>query len=658
MPNALPFRQIHLDFHTSEACTSLGQRFNAEDFAATLQAAHVQSVNVFAKCHHGYSYYPTRAGTQHPGLAFDLLGQQIEALHRHGIRAPIYYSIMWDELAAREHPEWIAVDKNGQLVGRPPLSNAWGWATLDVASAYTDLVLAQVEELLTLYEVDGLWFDICRAQPNYAQWSVARMRQAGVRIEDEAAVWHYARQQLLHFCERVTTFIHQRRPECTIFYNNTVGRNVRETLPYQTQLEVESLPTGPFWPYLHYPMVARHVRSYGDPFVGMNGRFHTVWGDFGGIKTRDQFLYEIGTVLAAGGRISVGDQLHPNGQLDPAVYRLIGEAFGRVAQLEPWLVEAQPTAELAVLALEQGHGRDYGAEAEGAAQMLLELGYQFDVVDEGADFSRYGALILPNQPNLPAPLIEKLQAYLAQGGRLIMSGQAAYDTARDVFQLEGLPVTHVTPAPTVPAYFRVEASLTPHTEMADDYDYVFYEQAYQVQAAEDAQRLGSLSAALFSRTWDRFMGHQHAPVGDPLHTPLAVQSAQVLYLAAPVFSAYRNWDYWVYRVLVGQLLAAFMPPRLIETHAPAWVEFSLHTQAPARQFVHVVCYHARRTWQAIPHVDQGGMTTGVSVRLRREKAPDRVYLAPEGTPVAFTWEDGVVDIALPPLGVYTVLVVE
>src|SRR5690606_3804575 len=155
MSVSLRYRLVHLDFHTSEYCEGVGSKFDADAFAETLQQAHVNSVNIFAKCHHGYSYYPTKVGVMHPSLKFDLLGAQIEALHRRDIRCPIYYTILWDELAGRLHPDWIIVNKDGTLASRHPLSNEWGWTTLDVSSGYGDYVLAQVEELIDLYPEIG-----------------------------------------------------------------------------------------------------------------------------------------------------------------------------------------------------------------------------------------------------------------------------------------------------------------------------------------------------------------------------------------------------------------------------------------------------------------------------------------------------------------------
>ena len=55
--------RVHLDFHTSPHVGKIAERFDPDEFADTLAGAHVDSVVVFAKCHHGYSYYKTEVGT-------------------------------------------------------------------------------------------------------------------------------------------------------------------------------------------------------------------------------------------------------------------------------------------------------------------------------------------------------------------------------------------------------------------------------------------------------------------------------------------------------------------------------------------------------------------------------------------------------------------
>src|SRR5689334_13384676 len=64
----LPFRQIHLDFHTGPWIRDVGRDFDAREFARTMKKAHVNSVTTFAKCHHGHLYYDTQRPERHPGL--------------------------------------------------------------------------------------------------------------------------------------------------------------------------------------------------------------------------------------------------------------------------------------------------------------------------------------------------------------------------------------------------------------------------------------------------------------------------------------------------------------------------------------------------------------------------------------------------------------
>src|SRR5207248_8363824 len=84
MPIDLRYRQIHLDFHTGPWIPDVGADFDAREFARTMKRANVDSVTVFAKCHHGHLYYNTNRPERHPGLrkGLDLLAGQVEALHR------------------------------------------------------------------------------------------------------------------------------------------------------------------------------------------------------------------------------------------------------------------------------------------------------------------------------------------------------------------------------------------------------------------------------------------------------------------------------------------------------------------------------------------------------------------------------------------------
>lgn len=112
----LRFRQIHMDFHTSEKILSVGERFDGERFASTLEAARVNSVSCFARCHHGMMYYDSERFPEmvHPGLKNkNLLQEQIDACHKRGIRVPVYTTIQWDYHMSRMHPDWCCLTADG-----------------------------------------------------------------------------------------------------------------------------------------------------------------------------------------------------------------------------------------------------------------------------------------------------------------------------------------------------------------------------------------------------------------------------------------------------------------------------------------------------------------------------------------------------------------
>jgi hypothetical protein len=664
----LRYRQIHLDFHTSPVCEDVGVNFDAQAFAERLKAGAVDSINIFAKCHHGMSYYPTKVGVMHPHLKFDLLGEQIEALHKADITCPVYVSIMWDDWAAQEHPEWLVIDKDGRAVMRRPLSGEWGWSTMDVGSGYADYVRAQVAEICDNYAIDGMWFDITWPLPNYSPWGMQRMAAAGVKADDERQAQAFAVQTLGAFYDRMSKFVRAKAPDALIYYNGTITASMRWTLPYLTHFEIESLPTSGLWGYLHYPMFARQARTYGIPMLGMTGRFHKSWADFGGLKTHDQLDYECGAILAAGGAICVGDQLHPSGVLDPAVYRLTAHSFSRVKALEPWLTGAVPTAEVAIQLLDRAElalpraGHSYPPAVEGAAQMLLEAAVQFDIVDPDGALDKYAVVILADTGEIDAKLADKLRAYLAQGGKLLVSGVAGL--ANGKFGLDEIPVIYKEPAPTIPSYVRPDAGLTAGSELADDYDYVIYNTAHVVQPVAGAESFGVLRRALFNRTYEHYTSHQHAPVGEDLHAPFVVQKGPVVYIAAEIFRAYREHDYWAYRAIALAALTRLLPKPFLKVHGPGWVEGNLHLQTataehPARRIVHLVTYQPRRSMQAIPHVDQSWPVAGVHIQVRLDgDTPRYAYLAPEKIPLEIKTVEGYAELSLPPIDVHTVIVIE
>ena len=151
------FRQIHLDFHTSPLIPGIGEKFNKKEWQEILKRAEVDSITLFAYCHHGYAYYNTKVGERHPHLSFDLLRAQIDACKEININTPVYLTAGISSYASEKHPEWGEIDPHGKIYD--PLCPHF--LKMCFNSPYLDFLCDAIREVTTLFpEANGIFTDI------------------------------------------------------------------------------------------------------------------------------------------------------------------------------------------------------------------------------------------------------------------------------------------------------------------------------------------------------------------------------------------------------------------------------------------------------------------------------------------------------------------
>ena len=434
------FRQIHLDFHTSEKIPGIGSAFSKEQFQRALKLGHVNSITVFSKCHHGWAYHPSTANEQHPNLHFDLLGAEIEAAHEIGVKTPVYLSAGLDEKMARRRPEWLRRQKNDAIDWERP-----GYHEFCMNSPYLDYLIPQIEEVVRNYDCDGIFLDIVGVRTCWCQNCVKTLLNEGKDPYDDENARELGERVYANYCRRVREAVDRIKPGLPVFHNSGhIRRGRRDLADVDTHLELESLPTGG-WGYDHFPLSAAYSRTLGKQFLGMTGKFHTTWGEFGGFKHPNALRYEEALCTAFGAKCSVGDQMHPDGWMDEATYALIGQAYAEVEEREPWLDGVTSVADIAVLSEEAvsnyyGSSRithSHGAEADaGAVRIMLEGKYLFDVIDTEAPLEKYKLVILPDRIRLDEALAEKLRVFCAAGGKVLATGESGLGIDGETFLLD------------------------------------------------------------------------------------------------------------------------------------------------------------------------------------------------------------------------------
>lgn len=636
------FRQVHLDFHTSPHIPDVGSEFDAAAFARTMKAAHVQSVNVFAKCHHGHLYYNTARPERHPGLRpeLDLLGEQIEALHREGILAPIYVSVQCDEYAANTHPEWVARGEDGRAVGAGPLSP--GWQILDMASPYQDYLAEQVAEILERFQpVDGLFFDMCWDQPSLSRFAKARMATWGYDPESPTDRAAYARRLSESYMRRFAAMVRASSPDALLYFNGRDCIAQTEEADCFEQFELESLPTGG-WGYLYFPKTVRFTRGFGKPTIGMTARFHRGWADFGGLKPYAALEYETSQMVAHGARCSIGDQMHPRGVLDAGAYDLIGRAYARIAAREPWLEGAVPVAQIGVIhGTLDPTGRPSTVD-EGVTRMFTQLKYQFDFIPRDRDLSRYELIVLPDDIAVDAAFAARLKVYLAAGGRIMASGTSGLTADGTGVTLDALGVVPAGPSPFTATYFRADAPVAADLPPSD---HVMYERGVRVTPVAGAEALAGVVEPYFERSWRRFCSHRQTP-GDKLSLyAAAVINGRAAYVAYPIFTAFAQHGSVPMKLLVRNILRLLLPRLLVDVAAPSGTEVTV-TRQPGRTIVHLLHYTPERRG-TMDLIEDIVPLHNVALALRMDRAPAAVYTAPERTALPCAWADGYARVRVP-----------
>jgi len=645
-----------LDFHTSEAIPSVGEKFSPAQFQEALKRGAVDSVTIFSKCHHGLSYHDTKIGKRHPGLQFELMPRQIEACRAIDVKCPIYISAGLDEWSARHRPEWLTNGKDGS--GPRPLQA--GYKRLGFDTPYLDYLCEQIEEVVDNYDAeDGIFLDIIGAVQNFSQLALGAMRAAGVNPEDEEAVTAWSYQVLQNYYARTTAAARKGNPDRRVFHNSGhIPKGAADFFKWNSHLELESLPTGG-WGYDHFPISAKYAATTGFDYLGMTGKFHTSWGDFGGFKRPDALRYECAAMISFGAKCSVGDQLHPSGEMNLDTYDLIGAGYREVEIAEPWISGAVPVSEVALVSPEAlragrfgGHTQTAHAE-EGAARMLLELGIQFDVVDLDRNLAPYPVVILPDEIPLEGALAEKITSYLAGGGKLILSGRSGFAPGTDQFAFEwGLNIEGRSPYN--PDYLvPTAAAPTPRVRGP----FVIHGGTWNLTAGDGWEVLAGRRDPYFNRAWDHFCSHQHTPDAVDSPYPAAVSNGQIAYFAHAIFTSYRQLGQPLYRDLFADALGKLLPVRRVVTSLPTAGRTALtHQAAENRSVLHLLFAVPQKRGansnsgggvQAVEIIDDLFPIHQVQVKVRPGHDVTSVTLVPGNKTLEFTEENGTVSFTVP-----------
>ena len=671
----------------------IATRFDPQAIVDEFVRARINVAVIFAKCQYGNFYYNTRLGHKHHGLGdLDLLGSVLELAHQRNIRIVGYYSNMWDTQIAREHPDWMAEDAEGQRSYKR-------WPTLCLNSPYRDLVHQHLEEMFTLYDLDGVWSDILSALPCFCPRCQALYQERfGTPMPRTTAdadwiqMVRWQQDYLYDYIESCRSLVKAISPDAAYIVNffgtpyalPSQGLSVKH-LALSDQGSTEGYTE---WHGLLFPgYAARYIRggTLDRPFEVLTGRFVNTW-DFT-VRSLAQMRFEAFSVVANGGAVCVDDEPYHDGQIEPIVFDHLENIFSEIERREPYLLGAQPVYYAGLYHSQKARELDEVLNRTeppknsltpksnlnpgpsdllpslmGAYKALTEAHIPVQFVDDRPEslrtLSRYRVVYLPNILTISDEEADALRAYVRGGGGLVATG------ATSLFDDMGRPLENFTLADlfgvdvvgrghhTFPYFHFTESELL--CELAAQ-PVPHYMAMWRVRLNTDDVSVAATRRDPLIETEDEIYYHNNQPApgpdtGEPVVVYRRYGQGRVVYCSALPESNFARLGYAPYRQMIARMLTwaaggvpeiradGLLNTEIIPTHLGDDLIVHLVTGMPQR----TVRFHLHRTADTIEEP-----VTLANVRLEVPAATLAAYRLPQREPLPLAQYGGQVTVMLP-----------
>ncbi len=438
-------RKVLLVYVSPEWAKGRGAKFSAKEYVDSLESAHVRCIQPYAKDHHGYCYFTCSLGRPYPT---DLVGELIREARPRGIKTIAYFSVGFDDYALGLHPEWLFVDSHGQPQAMP--TGPFHWACLN--SPYRDFCLQQIQELVSNYEIDGVWLDILPFgalsstgldidgrpglasvldAPCYCPTCQGLYRQRyGMDLPlnpsqaDRIRGFQLRVDGARSFVHEVSRITKARHPHALVTFNG--AGSPLDAIDYSDLTSMEAHAPD----YMRIGFRSRWARHRGRMVeiytpLGLpgSGVGFNAWD----LKPAEMLELETAIVLSQGGVLWLSQQPYPDGSADQAQYDTFKRVFTLVQKLEPYVRDTESVVDVALLMTNRPYSAPvYGQESvlatEAMHQALVHGHFQFDIVRLPADLSKYRVLVLAEQTVMSDEDAEAIRRFVHDGGCLFATG--------------------------------------------------------------------------------------------------------------------------------------------------------------------------------------------------------------------------------------------
>ncbi len=666
------YRRNLIDMHIEDWNPAFLAQFSPEDYVANLKRAHVKSAMIYLQSHVGLCYWNTASGRRHASFpnAQEKMQRLFQLCHASGIDVIAYYSMIYNNAAYIDHPNWRIIDEFGHSTrydsrgGQSFNGPRYGQCCPNNPD-YRQFVLTQLDEIFDTFEFEGIFLDmlfwtrICTCPACRRRWQEEHGGELPVQPNWSDPTWLAFQKKredwMQEFCQMITDKVKGRNPACTVEHQYSpmlsgwrygVNRNIAITSDYCGGDFYGGVPQHSVACKLYYNMTRNQ------PFEYMTSRCYPDLKEHTTTKTIDMLRQSVMDTLAHHGAALLIDAIDPTGRLDSRLYETYGTLFREAERYEPYM-EGTMAQDVAVFTnLEAKYDPDNGDSdamphvnaVTGACHMLQEAHIPYGVFGDWHPEKMANAkvIIVPDAFNLPEDVTDFLLDYVSHGGKMYCSGrlsprlfqallgiapQGAYDE----------PMTYMVPTEEDGDIFALHnrafpLAVTSPMQKLDGVqaDRVLATVALPYAAPEVSElHPDPLDGFDYTAPKARFASIHSNPPGRWLDTPSlllkTVGRGKIIYSAAPFEASYRHANGLLFVRLI-QLLHD-QQDWSFTAEAPSQVEL-VEFEVPEKRRKLISLINAIEAF-SVPHL------SGITVKVRVSSPAKSVLLLPDESPVPF-----------------------
>jgi len=452
------YRRLLVDIHIPEWDEAFLSQLDAERYVETIAESRARGIMLYCNSHVGLALYPSQVGPRHRVVQHgDFVGDVLKAARKRGLQVVAYYSAVYNNAAFLAHPDWRIRPLQGEVV-----YEASRYGTCCPNSPYSEFATRQTAEFCSLYEFDGVFFDmlfwpyVC-----YCPHCERRFwREDGTKLPP-VINWHdpvwmafqRARERWMGgLAEKLTATVRELRPSMSVTHQmSPVLHGWRTAMPYALTEHCDYASGDFYGPPIQQSVVCKifEAISKRKPFEFMTSRCVNLWDH---VTTKDETEMAMQAFLAPAHAAAFMfiDAIDPVGTLSRDVHERIGGVFEQLEPYEPFL-GGELAAEVAIYVSSESRfdfrendtpvgassrradnmtseaGMPHMAAVFGAARSLQESHIPYAVVTN-LDLDRlknYRVVLLPDVLVMSDDEIEALRDFVASGGSLYASGHSS-----------------------------------------------------------------------------------------------------------------------------------------------------------------------------------------------------------------------------------------